>query len=175
MPTCRKWSGLMRKLLASAGAFSSRPSNSERAKVRQWSMLWGKECTVHMGACFSGGSRDAPAGHGKHVTTGSSRHPVVAGGNDVIVAKHTQWQPRYIAGRQRQYQHHTGSIPTTERIDNSMTSMEKCAIRSCVNAGHCPGHKAGTAPVCSMAAPLCTEQSHSLAGQIAAGFALTSP
>lgn len=24
-------------------------------------MLWGKECTVHMGACFSGGSRDAPA------------------------------------------------------------------------------------------------------------------
>ena len=24
-------------------------------------MLWGKECRVHMGACFSGGSRDAPA------------------------------------------------------------------------------------------------------------------
>lgn len=24
-------------------------------------MLWGKECSVHMGACFSGGSRLAPA------------------------------------------------------------------------------------------------------------------
>lgn len=24
-------------------------------------MLWGKECTVHIGACFSGGSREAPA------------------------------------------------------------------------------------------------------------------
>lgn len=23
-------------------------------------MLWGKECSVHMGACFSGGSLDAP-------------------------------------------------------------------------------------------------------------------
>ena len=23
-------------------------------------MLWGNECRVHMGACFSGGSRDAP-------------------------------------------------------------------------------------------------------------------
>lgn len=31
-----------------------------RAQVRQWSMLCGKLCTVHMGACFSGGSRDAP-------------------------------------------------------------------------------------------------------------------
>lgn len=25
-------------------------------------MLWGKECSVHIGACFSGGSRLAPAG-----------------------------------------------------------------------------------------------------------------
>ena len=25
-------------------------------------MLWGKECRVHIGACFSGGSRLAPAG-----------------------------------------------------------------------------------------------------------------
>lgn len=24
-------------------------------------MLWGKECSVHIGACFSGGSRLAPA------------------------------------------------------------------------------------------------------------------
>ena len=57
----RYLSGLLRKALASAGLFSSRPSNSERAKVRQWLMLWGKLRSVHMGACFSGGSRDEPA------------------------------------------------------------------------------------------------------------------
>ena len=57
----RYFAGSDRKALASEGLFSRRPSNSERAKVRQWSMLCGKECTVHMGACFSGGSLDAPA------------------------------------------------------------------------------------------------------------------
>ena len=57
----RYFVGSDRKALASEGLFSRRPSNSERAKVRQWSMLCGKECTVHMGACFSGGSLDAPA------------------------------------------------------------------------------------------------------------------
>lgn len=36
------------------------PSNSDLAQVRQWSIVCGKECTVHMGACLSGGSRDAP-------------------------------------------------------------------------------------------------------------------
>ena len=36
------------------------PSNSDLAHVRQWSMLWGNECKVHMGADFSGGSREAP-------------------------------------------------------------------------------------------------------------------
>lgn len=65
--TCRTavryFAGSLRKALASEGLFSRRPSNSERAKVRQWSMLCGKECTVHMGACFSGGSLDAPAQH----------------------------------------------------------------------------------------------------------------
>lgn len=35
----RYLSGSDRKALASWGAFSSRPSNSDRAKVRQWSML----------------------------------------------------------------------------------------------------------------------------------------
>ena len=28
-------------------------------------MLWGKECRVHMGACLSGGSLEAPAGRSK--------------------------------------------------------------------------------------------------------------
>ena len=51
--------GLARNALASPGLFSKSPSNSERAQVRQWSMLCGKECSVHMGADFSGGSRDA--------------------------------------------------------------------------------------------------------------------
>jgi hypothetical protein len=59
----RYFAGSLRNALASEGLFSRRPSNSERAKVRQWSMLCGKECTVHMGACFSGGSLDAPAEH----------------------------------------------------------------------------------------------------------------
>ena len=35
-----------------------------RAYVRQWWMLWGKECSVHMGAWRSGGSREAPGGGG---------------------------------------------------------------------------------------------------------------
>mmetsp|Transcript_9910 Transcript_9910/g.42139 ORF Transcript_9910/g.42139 Transcript_9910/m.42139 type:complete len:260 (-) Transcript_9910:879-1658(-) len=52
--------GLARYAFASPGLFSKSPSNSERAQVRQWSMLCGKECSVHIGADFSGGSRDAP-------------------------------------------------------------------------------------------------------------------
>ncbi|KAF5759524.1 hypothetical protein HanXRQr2_Chr16g0742291 [Helianthus annuus] len=52
--------GLDRYALASAGVFSSNPSNSDLAQVKQWSMLCGNECTVHIGACFSGGSREAP-------------------------------------------------------------------------------------------------------------------
>mmetsp|Transcript_24149 Transcript_24149/g.71656 ORF Transcript_24149/g.71656 Transcript_24149/m.71656 type:complete len:216 (-) Transcript_24149:1814-2461(-) len=54
------FSGSARYVFASDGDFSSTPSKSERAQVRQWSMLCGKLCSVHIGACFSGGSRLAP-------------------------------------------------------------------------------------------------------------------
>ncbi len=38
-------------------------------------MLWGKECSVHMGACFSGGSRLAPAGETSRHLLGACQPP----------------------------------------------------------------------------------------------------
>lgn len=40
-------------------------------------MLWGKECRVHMGACFSGGSRLAPAGKERGLVGEWRRHAVI--------------------------------------------------------------------------------------------------
>ena len=47
--------GLDKNVFSSAGVFSSKPSNSDRAHVKKWSIFCGKECIVHMELVFQVG------------------------------------------------------------------------------------------------------------------------
>ncbi|CAK7353276.1 unnamed protein product [Dovyalis caffra] len=55
----RRQDGTRGKAFPSDGVVSTIPSNLDRTHVKHWSMLCGKECTMHIRACFAGGSLEA--------------------------------------------------------------------------------------------------------------------